>query len=248
MRRLLSKFLGVTLATSTAWSCGGTIPVDTGSPLQLDGDAETWRADAIHLAIRELRRGREPADQQAEVPEALIDNLAIALAAVASSDLPASDTVVDVYRIHPRPELQEIIVAVDTTVAWTRAWKRGQRLTGNAVVDVILDRYSLVLEDFLAPYSNFAILAATGPLNVVPVAAQFDGIEGVRFAEPNGLMGDASDVTAEVRDGGWRLEYSLGWGDCPAGCAYHRYWAFHVHADRRVTYLGSRGSPVPEAP
>jgi hypothetical protein len=220
-----------------------------GVPIGQPGDsaALSLRTDAVALAIRQVRQSRGPA--QAEVPATMIESLQRALAAVHASRSPARDTVVALYRIRARPEPQELIVSVDTTQPWVRAWQRGETLTGNAEIDALLRQYGLVLRTYY-PWSSghAALLRATRPLNVVALEPLFARIAGVRYAESNDVMGGSHDIAAEWDgSGGWRLTYSLGYGDCPAGCISRRFWTFHVSATGVVTYLGSRGSPPPPA-
>jgi hypothetical protein len=42
-----------------------------------------------------------------------------------------------------------------------------------------------------------------------------------------------------------RLDYSVGYGDCPAGCIGRRFYHFVVHADGTVEYRGASGTPPP---
>jgi hypothetical protein len=225
-----------------------TASTPPGSGAPLDSTALALRTDAVALAIRQVRQARGPA--QAEIPATLIESLHRALAAVRASRSPARDTVVSLYRIRPRPEPQELIVTVDTTRPWVRAWQRGETVTGNAEVDALTGQYGLVLRRYY-PWSSghAAILGATRPLNVVALEPLFARIAGVRFAESNDVFGGSHDVMAEPDgSGGWRLTYSLGYGDCPAGCINRRFWTFQVSATGVVTYLGSRGSPPPTGP
>ncbi|MEM8947555.1 MAG: hypothetical protein AAGD11_20445 [Planctomycetota bacterium] len=60
------------------------------------------------------------------------------------------------------------------------------------------------------------------------LAELFDNIDGVRYAEPNYLIGDGDDIVA-----GPNRTYTLsrGSGDCPAGCISRQSWDFTVTSD-----------------
>jgi hypothetical protein len=80
------------------------------------------------------------------------------------------------------------------------------------------------------------------------LAARFATMPGVIWAEPNGYGGDGNDIRARPENGGWRLEYSVGFGDCPAGCTGRRVWTFVADATGAVRYLGASGDPLPSWP
>jgi hypothetical protein len=89
-------------------------------------------------------------------------------------------------------------------------------------------------------------LAPPEPLNIKALARLFNGITGVRFAEPNGVVGDGNDIAGSVGDSRVLLDYSVGYGDCPAGCIARRFYHFAIHDDGTVEYLGATGSPPPK--
>jgi hypothetical protein len=59
----------------------------------------------------------------------------------------------------------------------------------------------------------------------VRLSDMFDPVTGVRYAEPNGIIGDGDDIVARAN-----RSYTLihGFGDCPAGCITHQKWDFTV--------------------
>ncbi len=63
--------------------------------------------------------------------------------------------------------------------------------------------------------------------------------------DPN-LIGASAWWTAEpITDGGFRITYVVGWGDCQAGCINRHQWVFEVTADGTVTLVDESGEPVP---
>ena len=126
------------------------------------------------------------------------------------------------------------------------AWTSGNRLTGNAEIDTLMERYALtVVRTYDRGGERMALLGTKRPLNVRPLADPFTRVPGVRNAEPNSYGGDGGNIVATPKSGGWLLDYSVGYGDCLAGCISRRFWTFFVDRAGTVSYVGSRGAPAP---
>jgi hypothetical protein len=52
-------------------------------------------------------------------------------------------------------------------------------------------------------------------------------------------------VAAPLAAGGFSVELTIGWGDCPAGCINKRVWSFSVDASGQVRLVGVSGDEVP---
>lgn len=50
-----------------------------------------------------------------------------------------------------------------------------------------------------------------------------------------------------LADGGYTIELTIGWGDCPAGCINRHVWTFEVDGNGAVRLIGETGDPVPES-
>jgi hypothetical protein len=73
-------------------------------------------------------------------------------------------------------------------------------------------------------------------------------LDGVRYAEPNGFVGDWSNVYPWRLDEGMSYLWRDAWGDCPAGCINSRFWYFRV-TDAGIEYVGTFDKWVdPEPP
>lgn len=210
-----------------------------------------YQEDAQRLALRWLQSEEAPGLDEIALPTDLVEDLHQALARVHNAtELAARDSVVALYDVHtfPRPDMLRVVLSVDSAAEWPRAWRAGHRLTGNAAIDALMTEWDLRLDSYhdLTYFDDAARLSATVPLNTFALAARFEEIEGVFSAGPGGFDGDGDDITAEANAGAWLLEYSVGFGDCPAGCIGRHFWTFRVHDDGVVEYLGSRGDPPPE--
>jgi hypothetical protein len=220
------------------------------SSVNLDGSVKSaYEESAAIMALRIVQAANGSALRSVELPPELVTSLYNALLRVHAFSHPARDSVVDLYRIRafPRPTVREIAVTADRTLPWMQKLRANQRPTGNEQVDALVSRYDLrTVHHFDWPGENLATvaLAGPGPLNTIALAKEFGPIAGVRWSEPNGYVGDGDDIRVEARDGGWRLSYSVGSGDCPAGCIARTSWHFQVDAGG-VSYRGRTGDPPP---
>jgi hypothetical protein len=210
-----------------------------------------YEEDAVRLALRHLAATGSPSRHLVEPPAELVTSLFNALTAVHATSHPVRDTIIEVHRIRafPNPAVYEFMVNVDPAAAWTHAWRQKQALTGNATVDEMVAKYGITVREYYHwSFGEVALLRTARPLNMKALSARFAALPGVIWAEPNGYMGDGNDIRASAASGGWRLDYSIGFGDCPAGCINRFTWSFSVGATGTVQYLGSTGSPPPPPP
>lgn len=208
--------------------------------------AAAYREDAARLALRHLATTTDLALAPAEIPESLRATLYNALARVHNAQIAARDEVAGIHTF-PDPQLRRLYVQLDPTHEWTQAWQQGERLTGNAEVDALLERYELDVERYYDwSIGTYVVLVATGePLNLKRVARAFAAVAGVLYAQPDAVCCDGSDITAAPVSGGWGLTYHFRWGDCPAGCIEEHWWRFTILADGIVRYQGEGGSEPP---
>jgi hypothetical protein len=133
---------------------------------------------------------------------------------------------------------------------WVQRLARRELPTGEPTVDSLLARYSLTVGSVytLTTGNVLVTLGSSEPLNIKALAPLFAGITGVRFSEPNGSVGDGNEIGGSIRESRVLLDYSVGYGDCPAGCIGRRFYHFAVHADGTVEYLGASGGAPPAPP
>lgn len=78
---------------------------------------------------------------------------------------------------------------------------------------------------FQSVFSSWFRLEFADPYNPSLVAPEYDAVESVLLAEPDGIIGDGDDIYAtEVG----RYTFKHGWGDCPAGCIKAHFWVYTV--------------------
>lgn len=98
-------------------------------------------------------------------------------------------------------------------------------VTGNDAFDSLNAR--LGLSGVESTY-DFALLCFSDRLNVPAAAEAYSKVEGIRYAEPDGIVGDGPDADAERKDGTWYVLFRDAWGDCPAGCTGEQLYFFTV--------------------
>lgn len=207
-----------------------------------------YQRDAHRLAVRHMN---ESGDTSVAIPSALSESLFNSLIYIYNATgLPARDTVVSLYSIHTfaAPNLHEIILlGVDNFCEWVERLKTGLFPVGNERVDALINTYHLTVKDtFGFPGgSQFIVLRSALALNTEELAKRFQGINCLAGAEPNGTCCDGNDIRAVAEENSWMITFRLGWGDCPAGCIFSRYWDFLILTSGEVQYLGSRGTVIP---
>jgi hypothetical protein len=88
-----------------------------------------------------------------------------------------------------------------------------------------------------------------------PVAAPEDAAALVIATDPR--FAGAIELTPDIigaskwwkaeplASGGYRIELTIGWGDCPSGCIDRHVWTFDVDATGGVTLVSESGDEVP---
>jgi len=202
--------------------------------------------DGSRLALRDLLAN---GFSEVPIPQDAVRPYYNALVLVYATALPARDTVVDVYRIHTMgPATRSLLLQLLGNEPWVQHLARREIPTGDPTVDTLLTRYSLSVGSAYTMQNGDVLLtlAPPEPLNMQALAGLFHGITGVRFAEPNNLVGDGNDMSGLIDGSRVLLDYSVGYGDCPSGCIARRFYHFAVRDDGTVEYLGASGAPPPQ--
>lgn len=199
---------------------------------------------AFFLAVREIMN--TPGDTTTTPPAKDVDRYYNALVHVYNQNGSIRDSLVERYEIvvFPLYATGDLLVGIDPTVDWTSAWQNGTRLTGNSTIDNLLDRFALNLISY-SDGLKYVLLRSSNKYNMIAVGERFEAVNGVRFAEPNGSVGDGNNITGSADQDGVMLTYSVGYGDCPAGCTARRYWDVAVDYTGNVVFLRSYGAPGP---
>jgi hypothetical protein len=223
------------------------LPFDLPAPNESaisDSLKNLYQEDGDRLAVRYLFSQGSSDTASVEIPEQLSSLFYKGLIYIYNFQSlnfsPASGLV---SRIHtfPYPNLNSLIVSVDTSESWTIAWQNRNITTGNTQIDKLLSPYNFQVSSF--SYS-WAVLKTNINLNLLALASELEKIPGVNYAEPNNYSGSSYDITATIAPDKIVITYYYGWGDCPAGCISRHYWEYYVMSDGFVQLNREYGTPM----
>lgn len=130
--------------------------------------------------------------------------------------------------IHAFPDYVPNQIVLCSSASWTSAWRSGNLITGNAFIDSLSILYGLTGVDTLS-FGSWYVLTFAHPLQIVNLSKLYASEKTIVHAEPNGYVGDGDDIRMFEKNGEWDIAFSIGRGDCPAGCIYRYYWYVVVH-------------------
>lgn len=156
--------------------------------------------------------------------------------AVYNCDSPQRDTVFNVYAIHNRYgySFSSIGLKVQTDSPEIENMVNGVIPTGNSHLDNILTTYHFDSVKTAYSYPSFPWLTiySSKEYNMLPIEKEFNEISTIILAEMYHGSFDGNDITLERDSNSAVITFSIGRGDCPSGCMYHRYWEFRVLKDQ----------------
>ena len=195
---------------------------------------ENYSYDAKQLYFHELFQDSTHVNYE----NPIIDNNEVnkilkIIQAVYNTDSPERDTVFDIYQIHGYYcySFNSICLRVNTELTEIQNLADNVIPTGETSLDNILNTYNFDSVKTSYSYPNFPWLTiyTSDEYNMIPIEKEFANIESVLIAEFNrGCGGDGNTITLTRDDNSAIITFSIGRGDCPAGCIYHKYWEFKV--------------------
>ena len=226
------------------WQLGGVVSSDNDADIP-DTIKALLKSDAEMLVFVDLTSDPNLKETQVELPVNDVEKYYRGLVRIynARNYEPLNKIYVkqSIHTFHYR-SLVNLSVGFDTTFEWTQAWKNGQQLTGNPAIDNLMETYNLSLS---SSYLNFVLLKSEKSYNLFALGNKFKDVEGVFWAEPDGLVGDGNNVFAKtLNDGSLCFIYRAAWGDCPAGCISSHYWDVLVSSDGKVKFIKEYGVPL----
>ena len=91
-----------------------------------------------------------------------------------------------------------------------------------------------VAADVASPADAAALVIATNEL-----------FAGAQRLDPNVIGASRWWEASPLPGGGYAVEITIGWGDCPAGCIDRHVWSYEVAPDGRVELVGETGPELP---
>ncbi len=205
---------------------------------------DRYRRDITQLATYRLFQVSSTDTESIKVPKIAFDSVATGFAAIYNAtDLPVRDSVFKLYCVHNLNGFPfayaGLLVRVDLSYTWAKAWEMMNQITGNSLVDGLTARYHLRLTNFYHwSIGTYAELATDSSWNILALVDSFKLIPGIMAAQQNGLTNVAGTITYNVSDSFRYYYFDFEFDDCFDGCDAYRRWAFKVDKDCNVYYLG----------
>jgi hypothetical protein len=96
-----------------------------------------------------------------------------------------------------------------------------------------------------SPSPSPSAVAVTSPDEAeARVEALHPEFAGMAPLDPD-VIGACCWSEAKAVEGGYQVTFTIGWGDCPAGCINRHVWTFAVSPGGEVALIGEEGPPVP---
>ena len=161
--------------------------------------------------------------------------------AVYDLNVPERDTVFNVYNIHGYYcySFNAISLKVTPDDPAINNLVNDIYPTGNSQFDDLLSTYQFDYVDPAYSYPKFPWLTIyfKQEYNLIPIVDEFEKLPFVTYSEFNrGCIGDGNTITLKRGDNSAIITFSIGRGDCPAGCIYHRYWEFVINSGHAEFY------------
>lgn len=258
--RQIGKILVLTFILSAAFSRSQTVTSICSGP---DSLVKKYRKTADKLSIANCVKISDTYKDSITINPLIRSNYLKALLAVYNATaLPARDTIVFFnvtldYKFWPYAALNTILIDADSTKAWVANLRQNIVPCGYAAIDNLFTRYYLKVTGSSIIFPPQGWNPFNCRINIKTdtncftnrLCDKFNAMYvqggGVGNASPQSTFSDSYNITDSVNVNFTELTYSIGWGDCMAGCIYRRYWKFRVYNGCSVEYMGSSGAAIP---
>jgi hypothetical protein len=161
------------------------------------------------------------------------------LSAIYNQNTDITDSIFNYYSIHIYPYFfleyhdlpySQLALKMDTTLEWVKTYIQDSLISGNDKFDSITSLYNLRLKEvWYLQSATYVFIESPVIINFQALVGSFESIVGIEYAEPyNTLVGDGDDIQVSFNHDTANIVFSVGWGDCPAGCMDRHYWQFLV--------------------
>lgn len=201
--------------------------------------------DAKILALREIYSDSTSSNADSvEIPSSLTNKYLGALSQIYSLDKQVIDSIFNIYDIHASPNVpyMEIAMIGDTNFTWIKNYMLDSLISGNPQFDSIATKYDFKLQSYINLSVGLSMSITTSQyLNLEPLVDSLNTIEGLELVEAmESWAGDGNNIEFSTDSDTLFFDFSIGWGDCPAGCINRKFWHFSIF-DCNATYLGISG-------
>ncbi len=201
---------------------------------------DNYQSDAKQLFFDEILHNSDHFNYNNPVlDETEVNKILKIIQAVYSSESPERDTVFDVYMIHGYYcySFNSIGLEVNTELPEIENLSNGIIPTGNTALDDLLSYYQFDSVNTSTYYPDFSWLTiyTANEYNLIPIEKKFKALPAILDSYFNkACIGDGNTITLTRTEGSATITFSIGLGDCPSGCIFHRYWEFRVMEGKAV--------------
>jgi hypothetical protein len=224
------------------------------TPVIEDDDLlSVYKNDADWITLEWLSKANLPEKDSICIPQGKSDTILNALLSVHNAlSLAARDTVVNRYNIHVFDyySMNYYTICPFQKQDWVVQLANRNVPCGQPEIDSLMQKYRFYFDSYEEHKwsRDYYLIKIKSNINYnyAPLKAAFEKISDVDFLEPAlGRIGDGNTITGAIYPDYVLLNYSVGWGDCLAGCIARRFWHFKVYYDYSVEYAGSSGADFP---
>ena len=194
---------------------------------------KNYLEDATHLYVQEINNNSNHPNYNIAVLDTVeINKILSSFQVVYNLKSKERDTVFNIYHIHALRcfSLNSIELKVNPSVPEVINLVNGTRPTGDPKFDELLITYkfdSIRRSDYYPTFPWISIYTKES-LNLIPIINSLKQLSCVLNASNNGVCFDGNDIIL-TRDGTkTMIDFSIGEGDCQAGCMFRRHWIFSV--------------------
>jgi hypothetical protein len=195
---------------------------------------ENYLKDAKILYNREIAANPDHSNyNNPEFDKRGIDKILGVIQEVYTLTTAERNLVFEQHKIHALPDhsFKSVIIQATQNAPEIENLIKGTIPTGNAELDEVLTKYGFNNVDVLSTNSSSytIVLKSSQEYNLIPIINKLKNIASITNAEANGFVGDGNDIKlSKGNNDTLTIEFSIGWGDCAAGCINHESWKFEV--------------------
>lgn len=203
-----------------------------------------YQEDVHRLLFREIYYDSLHPDRDTpEFNDQKVEKLLEAFQAVHNLNSIYRDTVVEIYQIHTFQDLGLSTISLQVNPESEHIISLLEDGESNdPVLDGLLKTYEFteIKPSLYYPEFNWLTIISDKSWNLIPICETLSSLEYIGIAElGGGAVGDGNNIVLQRTDNKTTFDFSIGWGDCPAGCIYRRHWIFEVNNNCSVEFVDS---------
>jgi hypothetical protein len=161
-----------------------------------------------------------------------------------SINSPETNIIFNNFKIHTRLSISfnSFYIKVQTNQPEIVNLANSKIPTGNQKLDNLISTFGFDSVKTFYGYPDFPwmTLYSRNEYNLIPIVNMFSKIPSIILTdmEKGAGIGDGNTITMTRFKNLARVIFSIGDGDCPSGCIYHKYWEFQV-SDNKAKFIKS---------